>query len=568
MIMMAQLIGWRSTLISALVMFASVAYSQTGLLENFSTVRTAIGSTTPMWGVYTGTGGGGSPCTTQSWSISGGTGNDVIGPNSCPYMDTQVGEQGGTPGGYGYPNGYLQSYLLTGSWTPNFNRISYSMNCNSAWPMQTTTSTVGTYIRQHGATDPTFQGQHYYHLLANAVNSGEWYYFTLNGHPQHQVGQGSGINWPNDPEYVNPTTGAAVHYYDGLTRWYVNPYFLAIASGSTCEFGPISFSAVSGESDEDVSTVTGSYDGTAYHADWAGPKNVTESFTVHYATASMHTNGFSSGTDCGTTPQTQGDTYTYVNWTCTVAQVPNLYVAIRPHPVVIGATGNGVSPIRLSFAADPMWAANDQITVSGVSGNTAANGTFNLTPHTWQFWTIANSGLSQIVVSGGVATVTTASAHNLETGQAVMVYNPNDPNTWGYAPLYTVTVTGSTTFTFPTTQPNATYNSSSTPSLQVWSLPSVDLQGSTGNGAYTSGGSVVATSDTNDFTEISMASGLANACDLNSDGVVNSTDVNLAVQMALGQIVCTANINGAGVCNVVTVQRVINATLGQGCNVN
>jgi len=56
-----------------------------------------------------------------------------------------------------------------------------------------------------------------------------------------------------------------------------------------------------------------------------------------------------------------------------------------------------------------------------------------------------------------------------------------------------------------------------------------------------------------------------NACDLSRDGAVNVVDVQLAINMTLGLVSCTANINGSGVCNISTVQRVINAVLGQAC---
>jgi len=57
-----------------------------------------------------------------------------------------------------------------------------------------------------------------------------------------------------------------------------------------------------------------------------------------------------------------------------------------------------------------------------------------------------------------------------------------------------------------------------------------------------------------------------NACDLNSDGAVNKADADLAVSMVLGPASgCTANIMGPGVCNVVIVQRVINAVLTGSC---
>src|SRR5262249_3313321 len=56
------------------------------------------------------------------------------------------------------------------------------------------------------------------------------------------------------------------------------------------------------------------------------------------------------------------------------------------------------------------------------------------------------------------------------------------------------------------------------------------------------------------------AAGALNACDLTSDGVVNVLDVQLGVNMSLvpPMLACTANINGAGVCNQTTVQRVAN----------
>ncbi len=55
------------------------------------------------------------------------------------------------------------------------------------------------------------------------------------------------------------------------------------------------------------------------------------------------------------------------------------------------------------------------------------------------------------------------------------------------------------------------------------------------------------------------------SCDLNRDALVNSSDIDLASNMALGKIPCTANIAGPGVCNAVVVQRVINASLGRTC---
>src|SRR5450631_3702851 len=56
-----------------------------------------------------------------------------------------------------------------------------------------------------------------------------------------------------------------------------------------------------------------------------------------------------------------------------------------------------------------------------------------------------------------------------------------------------------------------------------------------------------------------------NACDLNADRIVDIADVQLATNMALGVTPCTANVIGAGVCNIVVVQRIINAALSGSC---
>ena len=57
----------------------------------------------------------------------------------------------------------------------------------------------------------------------------------------------------------------------------------------------------------------------------------------------------------------------------------------------------------------------------------------------------------------------------------------------------------------------------------------------------------------------------ANACDLNQDGAVTVPDIQLATNMVLGLAPCTATVAGAGVCNIVVVQRVTNAVMTGTC---
>jgi hypothetical protein len=54
-------------------------------------------------------------------------------------------------------------------------------------------------------------------------------------------------------------------------------------------------------------------------------------------------------------------------------------------------------------------------------------------------------------------------------------------------------------------------------------------------------------------------------CDLNLSGSTNVADVQLGVNMVLGVSPCTANIVGPGICDIVVVQRVVNAALGGPC---
>jgi hypothetical protein len=54
------------------------------------------------------------------------------------------------------------------------------------------------------------------------------------------------------------------------------------------------------------------------------------------------------------------------------------------------------------------------------------------------------------------------------------------------------------------------------------------------------------------------------ACDLNGDGVVNQTDVQLCVNQAFGVLPCTT-CNFTGDCSVLDVQSVINGALGANC---
>jgi hypothetical protein len=58
----------------------------------------------------------------------------------------------------------------------------------------------------------------------------------------------------------------------------------------------------------------------------------------------------------------------------------------------------------------------------------------------------------------------------------------------------------------------------------------------------------------------------SNPCDLTGDGAVNAADIASALQLTLQVSPCATTLPGAGACNVVAAQRVINTALGGSCS--
>lgn len=132
-----------------------------------------------------------------------------------------------------------------------------------------------------------------------------------------------------------------------------------------------------------------------------------------------------------------------------------------------------------------------------------------------------------------------------------------DPRRW--QPKATTSVVGS--FTLPSGMPAGTYT------LALW-LPDISptLQGNPlyavqmanlGTWNATEGYNVIA-------TDVQVTPP-PNACDVNQDGVLNVSDVQISANQAIGLMGCSADINLDGRCDVLDVQRVIVAALGGQC---
>ena len=181
---------------------------------------------------------------------------------------------------------------------------------------------LGTYVREHGASDAAWAGRHFYHIMDPSFYAGRWHLFEINRHPQHEVGADSNFNWPDNPSLP------AVGYFDGLTRFYFDSQGGSFSSMSWW-FDDFTFATVAGEPDTLVSSICAVYSGTKYEVTWSGPKNVAQSFDVYTSTSSMKPGGVATGTLRGTVAN-PGSAYTGCVWSWTTAEVPVLYVAVKP----------------------------------------------------------------------------------------------------------------------------------------------------------------------------------------------------------------------------------------------
>lgn len=230
-------------------------------------------------------------------------------------------------GGYSYPQGYAQTYVKNGTWDTACNRMTLWFKSTSPVPASIGgTFQIGTYIRAHGNSDSSWQGVHYYHLFAGSVPANKWVKCWINRTPQHQVGGNPSTNWGDDPEW----TAQGVHYFDGLTRWYFDGAYTSTADTSF-QFALVSFSTVSGEPDDEVSTVSVVYDGARYSLGFDGLKNTPRTYNIRYSTTSMRVNGFASGTSGGVVSN-PGSDYCGVSWSGPdMAEAsPGMYFAIQP----------------------------------------------------------------------------------------------------------------------------------------------------------------------------------------------------------------------------------------------
>lgn len=301
------------------------------LLEDFAggAIRTANGDpTVDLWAVYTGENpnqSGGLDVATSTFELNY---TDNIG-SSGPYLHFFPKPNNS----FAYPNGYAKTYVKSGIFDAECNRLTFWVKPSVTTLRRSDGGDLmefGTYIRPHGDADGSYQGAHYYHYFGNGWTANRWHQITITNKPQHQVGGSAGTEWDVDPEFA----AEGVHYFDGLTRFYFDiAYPDVLMEPSTWIFDDFAFATETNSPDSLVASISAVYDGTKYVLTWAGPKNVSQSYTVYHGAAPLKSldgtyNG--SGTDGGTASN-PGNDYTGCLWQSpTIAEASNYYFLIVP----------------------------------------------------------------------------------------------------------------------------------------------------------------------------------------------------------------------------------------------
>ena len=188
------------------------------LLEDFDTVR-LNGQGTQLWNW--------SYWDNQTVTIANGelsstvTNLSIGGEDATVYIHFYPHQ--GTPR-YPHPEGFLKSYIKSGTWDPLIDRMSFWIKCDPGTPHGGWRNwNVGTYVKGPSSQYEADQGAHYYHHMYGDLFDDRWTYVVMTDSPTGQVSVSGNTVIPNDPEWQsNWHSFGQTHYFDGMTRFYVD----------------------------------------------------------------------------------------------------------------------------------------------------------------------------------------------------------------------------------------------------------------------------------------------------------------------------------------------------------
>lgn len=414
-----------------------------------------------------------------------------------------------------------RDYSYKGTWDPNATRLHFTMK----YGKDLIRNSTGAYVGQIGTYTPS----HFYHhgdpnLYATRVMN-VW----VTEKPSHEVGQSSSLIHPYNPTLTGTFTAAAGtrNYWDSVTNAYVKwnlNQAVNDPSGQKVLLGPLTLEAVSGEPDAFIGILTVVWDDNlqglgqqGYELTWWGPKQQTCKYEVRYSTQqSIKTLGWSNATVGQTGISYTGGTYGGQIAQIQMAEQDQIWFGIRPYDITLyGVSGNSQSPIWVTTRAVLGLGVGDTVTISGVTGNTAANQTNVQVTDTrdWRIWRVVDGTLQDITASGGTCTVNlaTGQTHDLVPGWEIIVRGSNNTtlgDQYG-GTFYTVTATPTTSsfqFSCPSVA-DGTYTQDYSTAIRfaVARTPGVAIAG-TGNADWTGGGTITPTGESGGFFQVLVSS--------------------------------------------------------------
>jgi hypothetical protein len=562
-------------------------------LNNFTESASTYGTINRPWVINTVTGTCSSSCTITIANM--GTGQGGAGVSDGTYTVSTSGHNFFFPlfadyyayWGPGeatigdYPTEY-PAHMVEGTFSSSFNRY-------RAWYCWSATMTAaemefGSYVVEQ----PSEVSWHGYHSLNfdtyGSTGACQWQIWEINAFPYHWVGGPSWSPQGTDSTYTGfvgfpAWTGETYHYFDINRTFYMNlSNVYSLVGAQTSYIGPMYMDTVAAEPEEWVMTKSATYNpGTGkYHMNMVVSPGVSGgpcssmTYNFYYSTSELKALGLNNATADGSTSAAEYGVLTQYQVIHDTAALPygNYYFGIRPNMCVSGVSGNGVSPIVLSFRQDPNMQVGDHVNISGVGGNTNANQSTvaitNVYPR--QFWFHSNQGhsppvtLTNIVVTSGspnVCTVDLTVAPGVVAGQEIGVTGvtsggPGYSNNYQNVTWFTVTSVSGDSFTFSCPGTTAgTYNTDANLSgnfyMAVVADPAIAISG-TGNGNWDGNytGTMVSTENNKNFSEISF---LPPATSFSVPALTSVLD------QALGLLACTTgDLNHDGVCNILDVQ--------------
>lgn len=278
-----------------------------------------------------------------------------------------------------------------------------------------------------------------------------------------------------------------------------------------------------------------------YEASWQGPAMTGITYKVRYSNSatSIKSSGWASATDGGTVtspyPTSNGSAW-YLS--PNMAKQSNFSVAVRPVMPVYTTTGNGVNPSYIFTKYSLGLSTGDAITAHDIGGNTALNvsssAILGVQPRKiwWRFEPIITTTwstpytISNITASGGTCTTNLSVDHGIAIGTPFEVLGTTYTILGSsQAKVFVVASTPTaTSFTFTCTGVNnGVYQGDYVPvasdnyHMAIMTYPGV-IVNATGNGAYTSGGTIESADDTHGFSEITWEPYSPGAEDTGSQG--------------------------------------------------